>query len=348
MKAVTGILVVALAAAVVRATPAVGGASPQTPWPLGVLKVLSGVNPPCLPGYTCQAFKVDRCQGVSQSVAGILAAAAPTVAARGMVLFFSGSQGTSWWSSGSSLTGPFLQGLQDQGFWVIQVRWRAPWMLSAPGEDAGSAHMACRPATVVQWVHDNRYAPLGIQSGLGECGFCITGNSGGSAQVAYPLSFYGLDTILDADVPTSGPTHTVLTKGCLRRVGEQHYWYSDSESITIDDSFGFNQQAGACYNHDASYVSRWDAESIDTGGNDFVYPATRVVMLIGANDCGDTPAHGGAFYDALVAAGSPFVSLSPIANMGHSIQTSSNGLAELQNALLDRPIGHLGTPCYST
>jgi hypothetical protein len=246
----------------------------------------------------------------------------------------------------SNLTGSFVQGLQSQGLWVIQVRWRTPWMLSAPGEDAGSAHMACRPATVVRWVHDNRYVPLGITSGLGECGYCITGNSGGSAQVAYPLSFYGLDSILDADIPTSGPTHTVVKKGCLRQTADQHYWYSPNESMSVDDSFGFDQLPGSCHDHDESYASRWDAESVDTGGNDLVYPTTRVVVLVGTKDCGDAPAHGVAFYSALVAAGTPLVSFNVIADMGHYIESYSNGLTELQNALLDQPIGHLGTPCY--
>jgi hypothetical protein len=321
-------------------------ASASTSWPVGTLAIQKGVTPPCLSGYTCAAFKVDQCNGVSQAATGTLAASRPSVTARGMVLFFSGSNGTDWWSGGSTLTEPFLQGLRAVGFWVIQVRWNDPWLLAAPGEDAGSAHMACRPATVVQWIHANLYVPLGIQHQPEQCGFCITGNSGGSGQVAYPLSFYGLDPILDAVVPTSGPTHTALSNGCLRLAEDQHYWYSDSESISIDSSFGFDQQAGACLNHDVGQSSRWDAESVDVGGNRFVYPTTRIVILVGANDCGGSPAHGAAFYDAITAAGTPFASINVIANMGHSIQSSSTGLAQLQDALLDLPIGNIGTPCY--
>jgi hypothetical protein len=321
-------------------------ASAGTPWPLGTLTLPSGVRPPCLSGYTCQAFKVDQCNGVSQAATGVLAKAAPTTIARGMVLFFSGSKGTEWWTNGSTIAEPFLQGLRALGFWVVQVRWKDPWLLSAPGEDAGSAHMACRPATVVSWVHSNLYLPLGIQSAPEQCGFCITGNSGGSGQVTYAIAFYGLAPILDAVVATSGPTHTALTAGCLRQSGQTHFWFSDSESVSIDSSFGFNQQAGACVNHDASYTSRWNVESLDTGGNAFVYPMTRVEILLGATDCGDAPAHGAAFYDAITRAGTPYVSLSVISTMGHSIQSNSNGLAELQDALLDLPIGNLGAPCY--
>jgi hypothetical protein len=346
MKKRTGLFVLAVVGTMLSTSPVARARGLQTPWPLGVFTLQTQVHGPCLTGYSCRGFNIDQCPGASQGIDGILAAAPPTGTARGMVLFFSGSGGTSWWTSMSNLTGSFMQGLQSQGLWVFQVRWRTPWMLSAPGEDAGSAHMACRPATVVRWVHDNRYVPLGITSGLGECGFCITGNSGGSAQVAYALSFYGLGSILDADVPTSGPTHTALTKGCLRQTADQHYWYADNEAMSVDDSFGFDQQTGSCHDHDASYVSRWDAESIDIGGNEFVYPTTRVVILVGAKDCGDAPAHGAAFYSTLVGAGTPLVSMSVIENMGHYIESYSNGLAELHDALLDLPIGHPGTPCY--
>src|ERR1041385_1723918 len=321
-------------------------ATTSAPWPLGRLSVLYSVTPPCLSGYRCTAVKIDQCNGVSQAITGVLAASAPTAPARGMVLFFSGSKGTEWWTTGSAQAEPFLQGLRALGFWVVQVRWKDPWLLSAPGEDAGSAHMACRPATVINWAHANLYVPLGLQSAPEQCGFCITGNSGGSGEVAYALTFYGLDPILDAVVPTSGPTHTALSEGCLRNTGEDHYWFSNSESISIDSSFGFNQQAGACYNHDASYVSEWDAESLDIGGNRLVYPTTRVEILLGAKDCSDAPAHGAAFYDAISAAGTPFAAMNVVANMAHPVQTSANGLAELQNALLDLSIGHAAPPCY--
>jgi hypothetical protein len=262
-----------------------------------------------------------------------------------MVVFFSGNDGTSWWNNGTGTAATFLSRLRADGFWTVQVEWMDAWVLSAPGEDSGSGHVACRPATVVRGVHDSLYMPLGLHSAPLACGFCITGNSGGSAQVSYPLSFYGLDSILDAVIPTSGPTHAAEAKGCLRNVGEEHYAYSDTESITIDDSFGFDRQPGACFDHDPSLTARWNEESVDTGANDLFYPTTRVQIIVGAKDCGGTPAHAADFYNAVVAAQSPSVALNVIQIMGHSIQDSSKGLGALENALLGLPVPN-GTPCY--
>jgi hypothetical protein len=188
---------------------------------------------------------------------------------------------------------------------------------------------------VFKWVHDNQFAPLGLaQQAVGSCGFCISGNSGGASQVAYALSFYGLDSILDAVIPTSGPPHAAQAKGCLRRSGEEAYWYDGGASDTIDSSYGFAAGQGPCSRHDASFASRWDAESADTGGNDFFYPRTRVVVILGAQDASSAPPHARDFATRLDLAGTPYVTLQVVPNMAHPIQQSQDGLAALHAALL--------------
>ena len=73
-----------------------------------------------------------------------------------------GGGGTAWWSEASSLAASFVDSLRADGFVVVQLRWVDPWLASAPGEDAGSGHLACRPATVFKWVHDNQFLPQGL------------------------------------------------------------------------------------------------------------------------------------------------------------------------------------------
>lgn len=271
---------------------------------------------------------------------------APTSEARGVLVFFSGRTGQEWWNDGTGLAGAFLSDLRGQGYWIVQVNWKDSWLIASPGEDAGSGHLACRPGTVSRWVHDTLYQPLGINPGPGQCGFCITGNSGGSSQAAYALSLYGLDRIVDALIPTSGPTHAAEEKGCLRNIGQEHYYYEPSAAQHMDDSAGFNGSPGPCLNHDPSYISRWEEESVDTGANDLFHPTTRVEIIIGENDCGETLAHATDYYDALVAANTPYVSMNVIANMSHSVQKSLDGLAALENAILSQPINPTGTACY--
>lgn len=305
-----------------------------TPLPLGSVALTSATDSSCPTGHTCQGIQVS-CPNIQQPARAFLATAQPTAQVRGLVMLMTGGGGTSWWSEASSLASSFVDTLRADGFIIVQLRWVDPWLASAPGEDAGSGQLACRPATVFKSVHDNQFAPLGLpQQAIGRCGFCITGNSGGASQVAYALSFYGLDSILDAVIPTSGPPHAAQARGCLRNASEEAYWYDAGASDTIDSSYGFASGQGPCSHHDPSFVSRWDAESADTGGNDFFYPRTRVEVILGGQDTSSAPAHARDFATRLDLAGTPYVTLQVVPNMAHPIQQSQDGLAALRAALL--------------
>jgi hypothetical protein len=306
----------------------------SAPLPLGSVATTSTNDPSCPPAHTCQGIQV-ACPSVSQSARAFLATAQPTAAVRGLVMLATGGGGTAWWSEASSLAASFVDSLRADGFVVVQLRWVDPWLASAPGEDAGSGHLACRPATVFKWVYDNQFSPLGLPATVpGRCGFCISGNSGGASQVSYALSFYGLDSILDAVIPTSGPPHAAQAKGCLRDPAEQAYWYDSGASATIDSSYGFSAGQGPCANHDPGFVPRWNAESADTGANDLFYPNTRVVVILGGQDASSAPPHARDFAAAVERAGSPYVTLQTVPNMAHPIQQSADGLAALHAALL--------------
>src|SRR5437773_10607593 len=205
--AIVWLFVQALVVSIPRSVPPATAGANGPAWPLGRFTPLTGYAPPCISGFTCRAFKVDGCTQVSLAATGVVASASPTTAPRGVLVFFSGSDGTDWWSYGAGAAGATFTRIRAAGYWLVQVEWRDSWLVSAPGEDAGSAHLACRPATVVKWVHDNLYVPLGLSPAPEQCGFCVTGNSGGSSQAAYALAFYGMDSIVDALIPTSGPGH---------------------------------------------------------------------------------------------------------------------------------------------
>lgn len=195
-----------------------------------------------------------------------VAVVSPTGTARGGVVFTSGS-GRETWPIARGDRQDLLDQLRADGFNVVQLRGADNWLLSSPGDDAGTAHLGCRPATAFKWIHDVHFLPLGIaRSANGRCGFCITGNSGGATQVSYPLSHYGLETILDAVLPTGGPPHAALAKACLVRPGEEAYWFGDGTRDFIDRGFGFFDGNGPCARRDPAFTARWEQESVATGG----------------------------------------------------------------------------------
>jgi hypothetical protein len=185
---------------------------------------LGSPNPTgCPDGFTCTNFTVT-CPGISTNGTGVIADQKPNVPITGMVVFFSGGEGNLWWSGTSTLVPAFYQSLLNAGLELVQVEWSTGWPLAPTGVSAGQELLASRPATVIQWIHDNMYLPLGVHPNIGQCGFCITGNSAGSDQVIYPLTSYGIDSIVDASIPTSGPEFALISKGCLKEKGYACLW----------------------------------------------------------------------------------------------------------------------------
>jgi hypothetical protein len=312
--------------------PARAGPVDIAPWPLGEFVQLPG-DPSCVPGFTCSSFAVTGCPDVSQDAEGVMAQVHPPGAPRGVAMFFSGARGTGWWGGGTGMAAQFMRRLRaTHGFVVVQVKWVDSWLMASSGEDAGSAHLACRPATVVEWAYRNLFAPLGLSPGVGECGFCVTGNSGGATQSVYGLSQYGLDRVLDAVVPTSGPPHAALEKGCLP--GFPGYEYDARGKKVIDHSHGFLESPGPCATEDPKWGPRWREESPETLGYDHSHPTTRVAFIIGGEDDSSAPVHAGDYQRALLANPTNEVTWTVVEGMGHSIQDSQEGLDELEAALV--------------
>ena len=299
------------------------------PWPLGTLTTKDNVKGTCPAGSSCRVFDVT-CPGVDAPGQGEIAVASAIGKARGLVVFFTGSFGNNWWIKENPEGGAFLDELRKLGFTIVQVRWKGPWLASSPGYDAGVAHLACRPATVIRHIYDNIYLPLGGSvSHSGEAGFCITGNSGGASQVSFALSHYGLENILDVVIPTGGPPHADLHKACLDK--EE---LSASMRHLIDRSFGYVKNDGPCLQRDPSVASRWLQESVATGGNDYNHPKTRINFLIGQKD-GLMQRFGRIYYDRLRKEGSPMVTWETIPATQHRISKTANGLRSLKIAILE-------------
>lgn len=299
---------------------------------LGTLRTTSAGVPECPAGSTCRSIEVS-CPAVKTAAPAYLSVAEPTAPPRGTLLFTTGGSGMGWAFRARDREALMEQLLGD-GFRIVQLAWATNWLESSPGDTAGTAHLGCRPATVVKWVHETYFLPLGIaRSSNGRCGFCITGNSGGATQSSYPLSHYRLEEILDAVIPTGGPPHSALSKSCLLRPGEAGYQYPPNTREFLDRGFGFFDGNGPCVRQDPSFTNRWDQASVATGGTDYNHPRTRVHFVFGENDEAQQTV-GGDYADRLRNEGSPWVTSEIAAATGHGTMGTEQGRSAIRAAIL--------------
>jgi hypothetical protein len=247
-----------------------------------------------------------------------------------LVMGFVGTLGTGT----LGLSKQWVDDMVAAGFEVVVVSWadQTPWLTSASGQEVGPKVLGCRPATTIAWTHDNIYRQLGVSSpGKGACGFCATGNSGGASQIAYALSFYGVGSLLDAAVLTSGPPHTALDKACL---GPDPNLLFDPDSASIVDlSYGFAPGTGPCAHHDQSFADRWAKDGTDSDGT-YSFPHTRVAFLFVQGDHTAAPFHGRLYAEKLKSAGSPMMSDETVPGFNHTIMTFPEGRQAVEDALL--------------
>jgi hypothetical protein len=328
------VLAIASIGLTVQTSPARADA---VPFPLGTYVQMPGTPPFCPVGFSCSNFSITSCPGVGLSAGGNMALAYPSSAPiRGVVMLFSGGGGEDWWAFGPGAATDFLTKLREQdGFVEVQVRWAGLWLNAAAGEQVGAALLACRPATVIRQVYDSVYVPLGLDPGPGVCGFCITGNSGGSSQVSYALSRYGLDSILDDVVPTEGPIHAGIWKGCVK--GYPQYLFSNGERNRIDASYGYlspSTDPGPCQLKDTSWTARWHQDAIDNPEADYSHPDTRVEFITGGLTGGVASSHGSDHRDQLLQDPANHVGWTVVTDMPHAIQSSQEGMDALELSLL--------------
>ncbi len=297
--------------------------------PLGKLTPTAGPPSSCDGPQRCTVQFEVSCPDVQQSAMGNFIVVPPTGSLKGVVVVTLGGLGFGTQQVGN----PMVESLVQDGFKTVIIHWKDSWLQSASGEQVGPKRLGCRPATAIQWVYDTYYRPLGLHPGLGVCGFCLTGNSGGSSQIAYSLSTYGLANIVNAAVMSGGPPHAALAKGCLQQAP---YSYPPNSAHIIDLSYGFDGTVatgnGPCIRHDSSYTKRWEQDSVDTGGV-YDFPTTRVMFIFVSGDPTVGPPHGKDYLAKLQASHTPYVSSETIPGDVHSIDQLPAGRAAIETAL---------------
>lgn len=294
--------------------------------PLGSVQPTS-MTGSCPTVATCTPYTVS-CPGLPDAkfVVGI---SPSTVTPKAVLMLFSGGSSGGWWSDASGDIAALLPPVRAMGYTVLQVRWASGiYAVGGSTEDFGPAKLMCRAATAQRFIHDYYYQPLDINPvGVGVCGFCVSGNSGGANLIGYGLTHYGLAPIIDVAIPSGGPPWSTIAKSCMLTPGEEKYWFKTDDRQGVDDRYGFSATTtGPCMTHNPAWVSRWNADALATGGNNYYYPTTRVFLLEGATDKLFS-AVSLDFYARMQSAGSPYVSWEATPSAGHTYLASVTGRA---------------------
>ncbi len=259
-----------------------------------------------LPESSSTCYQVNTsCDGIADFSA-YLKVNSPTGTPKGTVIFGTGTGGTALYDfdepdffNGSTNGGlAVVQGVLNAGFTTVQVTFGDPFnsqtpsgWLTGPG---GVRRLACRYATVAQWVYQN------IHKSNTSAPMCATGNSGGSAAIAYALTDYGEDSIFAMVEATSGPPMSRLDEACLPPsnstcqtqqftcnpgdpVENLTTCYSVANAGIVDTAYPqpFCKEA---INGVAPPAGLFLSDSVLGGPNPQTFPKTRVNVMVGGQD----------------------------------------------------------------
>lgn len=283
----------------------------------------------------------------------------PPVAPVGTVLLGVGTGGSGLYddptAGGYEFGSNVVTSLLSSGYNTVQVSFGAPFdkdatprgWLTGPG---GVRRLACRYATVADWVYHN---PTMINSNVSagnSVPMCATGNSGGSAVIAYAVYEYGLDTEFKMIEPTSGPVMTRLDQGCSPpgtvflnacTGAQQDMVYSTGgaaggDAAIIDEAY---QSAGAttptpctdAINGTAAPAGLFLSDSILYRGSQIVnLPNLNMKQLFGDTDTSNAVPQG-TFWNQFV---SPTPALQCLPGVAHDIPSFTTGAQQIANDIV--------------
>lgn len=280
----------------------------------------------------CERYEVV-CEGLAPAIVD-LAIYEPKgdVASKGTILFGSGGDGTGFYNFTQA------QALLEVGYTLVERRWPAGWFT---GGTDGPQQAACRLGALIRHLRAEPPAsgPL-----------CATGNSGGSAELGFALTWQDAGPSLDFAMPTSGPFHR-LDLACQ---GESDaMWPADCDALRQATCPDCASKACQLANGPRSLM---DLAFADTprcsapGPGDLALLAERspalgpdvaslgdlpIHFMIGKDDPGAYEPLATALHDALKASGA-VVDIDYITGAPHEMDSVPAGGEAIRDALLAR------------
>ncbi len=206
---------------------------------------------------------------------------------KGTIVFFNGQDGTT--PGFAQFVGAYTT--PPNNYQTVQVVWDTAWEDTGVGTGNSLKAAACRPATIMDWLLNQRNVYAGGA-------MCAQGASAGSAAVAYALTEYGAYEYLNHVDLQSGPVLSDVSVGCNANspsmtvcpgnqclTGQQGSWpdlptYVDGAENQVSTWTGA-LGANACNSGNQvpqSQYTSWKQMSIVDGLSDstFTYPKTSI------------------------------------------------------------------------
>ncbi|MCA9972617.1 MAG: right-handed parallel beta-helix repeat-containing protein [Anaerolineales bacterium] len=289
-------------------------------------------------GQVCYDVQVDCAQTFTQAapLGATLKVAAPLATpTRGTILFFSGWTGDYDWDE--SLPGrlDLIAQLRGAGYRTVQIAWASSWWDADPNELVGVGRLACRPASLIDWI----YAAPALHNGLQEPeeAYCATGHSSGAAQLAFSMAQYGVAGHLATAVFEAGPNWSRVDHACLQSADPLYapLYEAFGGRRVIDRAFGFGGANGICTNSDPAERARFEEASLTYNNWLFSYPTTAVSFLFGTLDTSLTRQQGIVYHDRVLQAASPHVVSTTLTGAGHYVSGVVAGANLMRDTFLD-------------
>lgn len=300
------------------------------------------------------------CTSVSVTCEGLPAAEAelritpnnPSVPFAGTIILGGGGTGQSFLSGDAPLPGlPPLEivlQLSGAGYKVIERKWKTGWF-GEGSEGLGIIAPSCRHAELIKWLKTEETS---------DAPFCAYGNSGGSSEIAYGLTRWNTEEILDAAFLGAGPPMASLDTGCLgfgydpgweqtctevwnntqTQCGDQPPVCTlyDREEATgpmeIDAAFSIADMDSLCTDSSSAYTQVFLENSVLFPGADLNYPNTGVHFLYGRQDCTESATLGTRYLDAIISE----KSVTYIEDVPHDIQDTEAGASAIIGAVIEK------------
>ncbi|HKS73641.1 MAG TPA: hypothetical protein VJQ82_10630 [Terriglobales bacterium] len=333
-----GLGLILLLASAVLLVACGGGSSSNTPPPpvttpnqLGTASAVSVTCPASNVGVTgsaCYTLTLT-CPGVPTYTTANVKVTNPSGTSIGTVIYTTGGGGNQLYEDQFLYGNVAVNNVVQAGYTAVQTDFgSATGWLDGPG---GPLLLACRWATLAQWVHDNSSIHPSNTA------FCATGNSGGAGAIAYALSRFGQDSIFNFVLPTGGPPFTRIDYGCRCSnstlqttdcAGPQATCYGLDANAFLDPAYG---------NTDCSNVSAppdtatWQADSIlSSDGKSVLNYKTPVHFLFGGMDTGSGSALAVLWEGAITSTHQHAC----VADAPHKMADVPDGAAAIANELI--------------
>lgn len=293
--------------------------------------------------YTCVEATVT-CPGIEERPVNLRVTRPPASGPpiRGTVVVGMGGGGKGWYEANPPAAA-MIDALDLAGFRVIQRAWGDDPDGETPGGwingSIGLRNSACRYATLTRWI----YGRPQLHDPETQA-FCVTGNSGGSSEISYALAHYGAEEIFDLAMPTAGPPHGVVYRGC--NPGNEAWVQQCNtllEALEICPQQGPDEHT--CFYAPGTIAANvdpaWELAGITpcadndqeelrfhavlNAAADLDYPDTRVHFVYGDDDCGSAPAMGVPYLVELTQTSTGPVSFEVVPGVGHPVPAFEAG-----------------------